>query len=121
MNAILATLDTDAASRAVLLWIGQALLFGTVLTGVTWMLTRPLRRRAYAGFEAALWSIVLLKFLIPVGPGSSLSLASVCRSLSRHAPAEAILTRISGAVTCSCGTCSGLPERCCFSGRSLRG
>ena len=44
MNAILATLDTDAASRAVLFWIGPALLFGTVLTGVTWILTRPLRR-----------------------------------------------------------------------------
>ena len=66
MNASLATLDIHAVSSVILAWIGQALLFGTALAGVTWLLTRPLRRRTFAGLEAALWSIVLIKFLIPV-------------------------------------------------------
>ena|GEM_PF-1153724 len=94
MSASLATLDGHVVSTAILAWIGQALLFGTALAGVTWLLTRPLRRRAYAGLEAALWSIVLIKFLIPVGPGWSLSLTSVCQTLSRHAPGAAVTARI---------------------------
>ncbi|MCP4590917.1 MAG: M48 family metalloprotease [bacterium] len=81
--------EYQAVSALVLAWLVRALLFGTLLAGLTWLLTRATRRSLHPAIECALWSIVLLKFVIPAGPGSSLSLASICDSLSRYAPTVA--------------------------------
>lgn len=78
MNTNLATIDGSALTAAVYFWIGQALLFGTALAAATSLLTRVCRRRLRPALEAALWSMVLIKFLIPIGPPWSFSLATVC-------------------------------------------
>ena len=78
MDAALAAIDAHNVASGIFDWIGQALLFGTVLAGLTSLLTRVLRRRLRPAFEAALWSVVLIKFLVPTGPPCSFSLASVC-------------------------------------------
>ena len=85
MNAGVIANDVQAVSAAIVAWIGQGLLFGTALAGLTWLLIRPLRGRMSPTWETALWSIVLLKFLVPVGPGWSFSFASNCEKLSVHA------------------------------------
>jgi len=86
VNAGVIASDVQTVSAVILAWIGQGLLFGTVLAGLTWLLVRPVRGRASPTLEVALWSIVLVKFLVPTGPGWSLSLASTCERLSLHAP-----------------------------------
>jgi len=65
---------------ALLVWLGKALLFGTLLAGLTWLPARLLRRRIPPAFEVALWTIVLVRFLIPLGPGWSWSLPSLFHS-----------------------------------------
>ena len=72
---------SHAASSALLAWMGQAVVSGTILAALTYILTRLPRLRLGPAVEAALWSIVLVKFLIPVGPASSFSLSSVYQHL----------------------------------------
>jgi beta-lactamase regulating signal transducer with metallopeptidase domain len=86
VNAGMTAGDVQAVSGVILAWIGQGLLFGTVLAGLTWVLVRPVRGRASPTLEIAVWSIVLVKFLVPTGPGWSFSLASTFERLSLHAP-----------------------------------
>ena len=68
----------------VLDYLAAGLVGGTVLALITFAITRLLERRAPAALLAALWSIVLIKFVIPFGPSSSLSLSSL-RKWSRSA------------------------------------
>jgi beta-lactamase regulating signal transducer with metallopeptidase domain len=82
MTPALAVADGGIASSVILVWIGRALLYGTALAGITWLLTRMLHRRVHPAVETLLWSIVLLKFLAPVGPSWSLSLANLCERMS---------------------------------------
>ncbi len=99
MNALLAAIDVNGSTSAVLSWVGQALLYGTALAAVTWLAVRTVLRRVRPELQAALWLIVLVKFIVPVGPGSSWSLASVgsalreavvpARSAEASRPAEA--------------------------------
>ena len=72
-------------------WLGTALLLGTFLAGMTWLLVKVLRLRAAPGLEAALWAIVLLKFLVPVGPEWSYSLPTVCGRMWETVPAGEVL------------------------------
>ncbi|MCP4247027.1 MAG: M48 family metalloprotease [bacterium] len=78
--------DIHIASSAIVMWLAEGLLFGTALATLTWLLIRLLGRRRHAAIEVALWSIVLLKFLIPLGPASSFSLASLCVRVTGHSP-----------------------------------
>ena len=63
--------------------LGTSLLFGTALALAAWLLSITLLRRARPAVIAALWTVVLLKFLVPVGPGATYSLASVVDGLVR--------------------------------------
>lgn len=69
------TLEPLAAS--VLTWIVQALLLGSVLAACTWLVAATVMRRARPALQAGLWLIVLLKFVMPIGPAWSWSLASL--------------------------------------------
>jgi beta-lactamase regulating signal transducer with metallopeptidase domain len=60
----------------------QALLLGTLLAGLTWALLSCLRH-ARPAVHASFWVIVLLKFVLPAGPGFDLSLSTL---ISRLAP-----------------------------------
>lgn len=86
MMAVLAMWDGDAAATWVLGWLWQGLVYGTLLAVATWLLTRLMQRRMSASVHAALWCVVLLKFIAPTGPPWSHSLASLCPGI-RAAPA----------------------------------
>ncbi len=88
MNGLLALPDVDWAADRIVAWLGHALLYGTLLAALTGLITAVLRRRASAAIHTLLWSIVLIKFLIPVGPSWSHSLASVWQRCSLS-PSEA--------------------------------
>jgi beta-lactamase regulating signal transducer with metallopeptidase domain len=55
-------------------WLAVGLLHGTILAIITAVLVATVLRRARPAVIAALWAIVLVKFLVPVGPASDLSL-----------------------------------------------
>ncbi len=82
VSTALNEIDIVAVATTLLAWIGHALVFGTLVAGLTWLLVRLLRGRVSAGLQMALWSIVLIKFLVPIGPGWSFSLGSTYERLS---------------------------------------
>jgi beta-lactamase regulating signal transducer with metallopeptidase domain len=69
--------DSVIAASGLLGWIAQALVFGTVLAGLTWVVTRVLGERVSPALLAGLWSLVLVKFVLPIGPEWSFSLPSM--------------------------------------------
>lgn len=82
MSQLLEMLTAVAAQSypwavALIDWILQAVVFGSALAGLTWLATATLFRRAGSALHAAFWMIVLIKFLVPAGPGWSLSLANL--------------------------------------------
>lgn len=86
MNGMLATFDAQLAAAWILGWLARALLYGTLLAALTWLVARILPTRLSPTVQTVLWSIVLVKFLVPIGPSWSHSLASICASLSHRAP-----------------------------------
>lgn len=78
----LATLNV--VGETVLDWLGRALIYGTVLAAGTWLICRRLPRRLGMPLQGALWVVVLVKFLLPAGPGWSLSLASAGRAIQQR-------------------------------------
>lgn len=77
----------DAATS---LWQGVfwVLVHGTVLALVAWVLAATVLRGARPAIIAALWTIVLLKFVVPVGPAMPWSLSSAIDALvGAEAPA----------------------------------
>jgi beta-lactamase regulating signal transducer with metallopeptidase domain len=72
----------DAAGE----WLLTGLVHGTALALVTALALATVLRRARPALVAALWTIVLLKFLVPVGPRADFSLSS---ALERVLPAGA--------------------------------
>ncbi|RMF82338.1 MAG: M56 family metallopeptidase, partial [Planctomycetota bacterium] len=58
-------------------WLMNALLFGTIAAGLTWLLLATALRRARPFVHGAFWVIVLAKFLIPVGPTFAFSLPTM--------------------------------------------
>lgn len=78
-----------ASAEALLSWLGLALFYGTLLALVTWALTSTVLRRARSGLHALLWLIVLVKFVLPVGPAANFSLASALDSMKSLRPAPA--------------------------------
>lgn len=72
-------------------WIGSALLQGTLLALITWALVRWPLRRMHSAVHGALWLLVLIKFLVPVGPAMPASLSSLTTaSLQPWLPAGSI-------------------------------
>ncbi len=81
MSACIASTIWGFSANPALTWMGQALLYGTALAALTWLFVRLFQKRIPSSFQAALWCIVLIKFIAPTGPGWSLSLESLCESL----------------------------------------
>src|SRR5690606_33238048 len=73
-------------------WLAIGLLHGTALAALTGLAALTPLGRARPALWSALWTIVLLKFLVPVGPASELSLSSAIGHLvARPAGAGAAL------------------------------
>ena len=71
-------LGVQQISSTLLDWLGSALLMGTILAGLTWLVVRLLKDRVHPGVEVLLWAVVLIKFVVPVGQARmSWSLAPV--------------------------------------------
>ncbi len=64
-------------------WLVQGLVYGSVLAGIAWLVAKLGRRTFRPAFLVALWSIVLIKFVMPTGPAWSYSLANAFK----HVPA----------------------------------
>ncbi len=77
---------SNAISLVILSWVWQSLLYGTIFAGLTYLLIRLMRLRAGSAIQAGLWLIVLVKFLVPVGPSWTFSLSNVCRQLRVPSP-----------------------------------
>jgi len=84
MNTVLLSLNPLATT--LLGWLSGALFFGTLLAGLTWLPAKLLRRKISPAFEVALWTIVLVRFLIPLGPGWSWSLPSLLETAFQQGP-----------------------------------
>jgi beta-lactamase regulating signal transducer with metallopeptidase domain len=97
MSAALAVVDVETACELVLGWLGRGLLLGTILAGLTWALTRVLDDRLSPTVEVALWAVVLIKFVVPVGPEWSYSLASTFRTLSEYSAVGTTTTGVADA------------------------
>jgi len=83
MTAFLADPRLAAFASAIISWVGNALFFGTVLALLTWLALKLVGRRLHPALHGALWMIVLVKFLLPVGPSWSYSLASGVNAVSK--------------------------------------
>lgn len=81
MISYLGAVDLNALAETVCQWVLHSILYGTVLAISTWVLLQFMRRRVGHALHGALWLIVLLKFVIPIGPSWSFSLASTVESL----------------------------------------
>jgi beta-lactamase regulating signal transducer with metallopeptidase domain len=57
-------------------WLAIGLVHGTALAILTALALATVLRRARPALVAALWTIVLVKFLVPIGPRAGLSLSS---------------------------------------------
>jgi beta-lactamase regulating signal transducer with metallopeptidase domain len=99
MMATLAVVTGQGVSGLVVSWLGQALLLGTILAGLTWLLVKLVDRQSHPDVIAVLWSVVLLKFLIPIGPAASFSLGSLweqCCSYVAGAPSADVMAFLGG-------------------------
>jgi len=63
-------------------WVAQAMLYGTLTAVAAWALLKILRRRVSPAVQGLFWTIVLIKFLVPIGPGSTFSLSSLVHRAS---------------------------------------
>lgn len=67
----------DALAAGIVHWLIGAVVFGTLLAGITWGLTQSALRGARPAIHAAFWLIVLGRFVLPSAPGFEYSLASL--------------------------------------------
>ncbi|HNQ21805.1 MAG TPA: M56 family metallopeptidase [Phycisphaerae bacterium] len=89
MSHFLTAFDPGEVAARVLLWLAQGLIYGSILGGLTWMGIRLLGARLRPGMAVVLWTIVLVKFVWPVGPASRFSLDSWRTSLATRAGGSA--------------------------------
>ncbi len=60
---------------------GQAIVTGTVLAGVTWLLCATVLKKARPALHAALWTVVVIRFLIPPVLPGEISLSGLLQRL----------------------------------------
>src|SRR5687768_1785663 len=61
----------EILTDAFLTWLVLNVLHGTALFGLTWLVCATLLRRSRPSIQAAVWTVVLIKFLLPpVLPGN---------------------------------------------------
>lgn len=77
MDSLLTTSDWNSIGSAILNWVGQAILYGTLTALAAWALLWLVRRRISPAIQGLFWTVVLVKFIVPVGPGSLYSLATL--------------------------------------------
>ncbi len=84
-NSLAETVCHDVAAD-ILNWLGQGILFGTLLAAATWLLIRLRGRSMPPAVETVLWAVVLMKFLFPVGGAVPFDLFAGFRAPNREEP-----------------------------------
>ncbi len=79
-----AAVESSGFSTALLHWVGAGVLYGTLLALCTWIIVRVAGRRIGPALHGALWLVVLLKFVLPAGPGWTWSLSSLTRNAAER-------------------------------------
>ncbi len=79
--------------------LATALAHGTVLAALGAILAATVLRRARPAVLAAMWTVVLLKFVVPFGPGARFSLASLAARASESEPATALFVVVDPGAT----------------------
>ncbi len=103
------------AGELVMVWLHSGLLFGTLTAIATALVLVPLRRRIHPSILALFWLVVLVKFVVPVGPawsGSLATLTSAWLPASAAAPCAAAEPSVDSAakrVTLTWITCEECP------------
>lgn len=69
----------DTTLKLVASLLVNALVYGTALTALAWLVTRVCRAHLAPGAVATLWLLVLAKFLLPIGPPLPSGLSSALR------------------------------------------
>ncbi|TWT39949.1 Regulatory protein BlaR1 [Phycisphaerae bacterium RAS1] len=85
MNSLSDLPAYQLTAQLVLSWLFNAVVYGTALALVTWALVQLFLRRARPALHAALWMIVLVKFILPLGPAWDFSLANSLSTLAKFA------------------------------------
>ncbi|HVV82691.1 MAG TPA: hypothetical protein VHE35_06405, partial [Kofleriaceae bacterium] len=85
------TAGLAAGAERALSLLATALVHGTVLAVVGAVLAATVLRRARPAVVAAMWTVVLLKFVVPFGPGARFSLASLASRARAPQPASLVL------------------------------
>ncbi|MFO0972137.1 MAG: M56 family metallopeptidase [Phycisphaerae bacterium] len=93
----------EAVTRLMLGWLAQSLLWGTGLALLTALIVIAMRRRLPLAVQAGLWMVVLIKFVLPIGPAFPYSVASVAGTVSRLLPAPHPATTVDTARRQSAG------------------
>ena len=86
-----ALVELDAALGWLWSQLGMALLYGTLLAAITAVACRTVFRRARPAVVAALWTVVLVKFMVPLGPELPISLAAAVQWLIGHGDAPTVV------------------------------
>gem|GEM_PF-2073170 len=92
---MIAVAPLEQLAHQVVAVFGLAIAHGTVLAILAAVVAATLLRRARPAAHAALWTVVLLKFLLPIGPGARFSLASLAAQLTAE-PASAVSITFAG-------------------------
>ena len=95
-------------ARAVADWLAAGAVHGTAVALLTGLLMVTVLRRARPALIAALWSLVLLKFLVPIGPRATVSLSSALDRALSGAAAPAT-TQAGGGAAAAVATGQGAP------------
>ncbi len=77
MGAVQVASCSNVISSVILSCLWQSVFLGTTFACLTYLLIRLMRLRIGSMLETGLWSIVLIKFLVPFGPSWTFSLSSV--------------------------------------------
>jgi beta-lactamase regulating signal transducer with metallopeptidase domain len=76
-------MSTEAVTNALIHYGGLTLIHGSALALVTWLLSATLLRRSRPATKAALWTVVLVKFILPpVLPGEMAMSGWVTRAVN---------------------------------------
>jgi len=78
---------------------GSGLMHGTLLAGITALLCVTLLRRARPALIATLWTIVVIKFVLPIGPGMPLSINGMVDATLASETFTAVVEPVSAAGT----------------------
>ncbi|HEY4060208.1 MAG TPA: M56 family metallopeptidase [Kofleriaceae bacterium] len=88
-------LSVGVTAKSVVGAVGMVALQGTAIALIAWTMLRLFKVRAPA-WQAAVWLIVLVKFVLPWGPAMPYSLSDLIDAIAHHGDKAAVLPALDG-------------------------